>query len=393
MLPRNSASFILLIASLVTSQPSVEKFSVPETILSLATRINAASDNTGNYVFSPLGISTALNLLLLGAEGDTKQQLRSFLKYRPEVPDNRVHDVFSNILNKLNEGQDEVEIKIANGVITQRGLGLESNYVESSKKYKTETGTLDFKNAPETALNTINNWVAEKTSNKITQLLAQPPPSGTKMIILNAIYFKGQWENPFPVEQTRTDAFSAPDGPTSAEYMVNVLTVPYAESTELDCKAIVLPYKGLQYGMLFLLPNGDDPQAVQKLEAKLSVQSINQLMEEDMKFRSTTVRIPKFKIRQSFSVRPTLQRAGAGGIFGTGANLSRITRDPVVVDDILHQAFIEVTEDGTEAAAATGITLSRDAPSKNFIANKPFAFIIRHNRLDLSLFHGRVVKP
>lgn len=269
-------------------------------------------------------------------------------------------------------------------------------YEASVKEYfKASPITLDFAKGEE-ARNVINSWVEEKTRDKIKELI----PTGsitdlTRLILVNAVYFKGNWKDMFRVEDTKKEDFTMLDGTKAkVDMMTRKGKYNFAVSNDLRCTILMMPYKGDRLSMLIYLSN--DPAEFNKLEAKFtSLDPANfQVME-----REFIVALPKFKMETTHEdLVSNLKELGLIDIFDPAkADLSGISGSKDLhVSDIVQKAFIEVNEEGSEAAAATAMVmkaLMMPAPPKKFYCNRPFLFAIRDNQTGMMLFAGRVVNP
>jgi len=216
------------------------------------------------------------------------------------------------------------------------------------------------------------------------------------MVVANAVYFNANWADPFSPEETRMVDFNvSPNEKLSVATMHQHVEVAYVESAELNCKMIGMPYKGEDLGMFILLPTEKEGiQSLNKLEAQLTVDILEQLFSR-MEPKTVSLQLPKFRIQQKLQLKNALRGLGVIDLFSpSSADLSRMTsKSGVALDNIIHQTFIEVTESGTEAAAATVLNLSRDGPSKSFAATQPFIFLIRDIPSKAIFFFGRVIRP
>jgi serpin B len=261
--------------------------------------------------------------------------------------------------------------------------------------YHTSITSVDYGD-PAAACKTINDWVAAKTNGKITDLLSPAAVMGAKLTLVNAIYFKGNWINPFKTNATENAPFRTPAQETvTAPLMQQTSRFGYAEFPDLQ--VLELPYIGRDVSMVVLLPR--DPDGLGTLEKKLTPQTLGtwtaNLPEQQVK-----VFLPKFKSTTEFSLKDTLVAMGMSDAFSLKADFSGMDgRTDLYISGVVHKAFVDVNETGTEAAAATGITMMRSAlqrpsqPPPVFRADHPFVFLIRDNHSGSILFLGRVTNP
>lgn len=242
---------------------------------------------------------------------------------------------------------------------------------------------------------TINRWVEEKTENKIVDLIGPGVLDPlTRLVLTNAIYFKGQWDQPFNPEQTREGPFYLSDGKQAAvPFMRQIERFKYGETS--NAQVLELPYSGNELAMTILLPKPDS--SVSKLEAAMEEDGVESILEALWPTR-VDVRIPRFKFDAELSLGGCLQQLGVTDAFNdSAADFSGMSDTFLYITHVLHKAFIEVNEEGTEAAAATGIVVGVtsvpvDSP-KVFIANRPFMFLIRDLGTGSILFMGRMTDP
>jgi len=349
----------------------------------------------GNLCFSPYSISTALAMTYAGARGETGNQMAKALHFT--LPQDTLHPAFAELETNLGEAQQKgsVELLVANSLWPQKGLSLRKGFLESMEaNYKTPVTALDYHQTEE-ARQTINRWVADKTRNKIKDLI----PAGvldptTVLVLANAIYFKGAWLNPFDKNLTRDGPFHLTAAKTITTPMMKHwrLKCGYYEDTEVQ--VLDIPYVGRQISMLVILPRQVD--GIARLERDLGDSKLRQWANQrgaGDAGRDVEVTFPKFRITSFFSLEEALKALGMVNAFGPGADFSGMfgTRGAWIYA-VLHKAFVEVNEEGTEAAAATGVAMTVSAVPR-FSADNPFLFLIRDRRTGSVLFMGRVLDP
>jgi serpin B len=353
----------------------------------------------GNIFFSPYSISTALAMTYGGARGNTAKQMADVLHFPQDHQE--LHPAFAQLEALLNAVQEKGDIRLhaANSLWPQKDYPFLKEYITLVKKYYGVTVTpVDFVAAADKAAQQINQWVEEKTNNKIKDLI-QPGllDALTRLVLANAIYFKGNWASQFDENRTKDDTFYLQTGGTvQAPLMAQKQKFKYAEFESLQ--VLELPYVGDSLSMLVLLPG--EKNGLPGLEKSLTTDNLKRwtsgLSEVEVK-----VFLPRFKMTSLFSLERTLAAMGMPDAFDrTKANFSGMDghRNWLYIGAVVHKAFVDVNEEGTEAAAATAVvmrvTMARQ-PLRPvvFRADHPFIFLIRENTTGSILFLGRVMDP
>lgn len=352
----------------------------------------AQADND-NVFFSPISISMALGMTYAGADGETKKQISEVLNFPYNDKDfhAQMGQLQSNLLDKQSEG---VDIALANQLWAENSYRFKCRYQRTTQKlYNSPVKRLDFSGNPNASRIEINQWVEELTRDRIKDLLPDGSISSlTKMVLTNAIYFKGQWDKKFETENTRDDIFTTLEGKQVKTPMMNAkekFNVYQGDGISL----LELPYQGNDFSMLVLLPNED--RSIGEIERGLSVDNLNEYISK-LSEKEVQLMFPKFKFDAEYQLKPVLSDMGMPIAFSNAANLSRMSRsNDLKIDEVFHKAFVEVSEEGTEAAAATAvvIVLKSITMPVEFFANRPFIFIIRENKDGNILFMGRVTNP
>ncbi|CAC5395118.1 Serpin B6,Leukocyte elastase inhibitor [Mytilus coruscus] len=371
-------------------EKSVLEFSLP---------LYQALDKEGNVFMSPYSVSAALMLLLLGTDGDTKTELETALNLQGQTGSS-AHEGYNSLQNKLcSKSENGVLVAIANRLFSKLGVDLKTNFTDAALKYYgSEVQLMDFENKAEEARIQINSWIEKQTRDKIKDLLTPNLlTKDTMMVLTNAIYFKGDWELKFDEGNTSRQPFHVSDeNVIEVDMMFGKKKVMSGEFDELDCKCLQLPYKGNTLSMLIILPN--KKMGLTVLESNLTVSTLQKAIDSTYK-QETNISIPKFKIEATFDLTKVLPELGITKIFDTKADFGGIYQDggkDVYVSDAIHKAFVEVNEEGTEAAAATALVMTRmmmPLPPFEFKADHPFLFLIRENESGTILFMGRYSKP
>ncbi len=349
----------------------------------------------GNLFFSPTSISTALAMTYAGAEGETEEEMAKTLSFT--LPKSEVHSAFASMMATWNAPKkDAYEVRIANRLWGQTGYGFLPKYLAITRKdYGAELAQVDFINAAEQARNQINAWVEKQTNDKITDLISPGAVNSlTRLVLTNAIYFKGKWKHEFDKKATKVAPFTVSvKEKADVSLMFQKERFKYGETAELQL--LELPYKGDDLSMLVLLPKKAD--GLSSIEDKLNRDNLDE-WSKGMRKQEVQAYIPHFKLTEEFQLNSMLSALGMPSAFDPGkANFSGMNgKRDLYISAALHKAFVDVNEEGTEAAAATGFvvgTYSLPRKPKVFRADHPFVFMIRDDLTGSILFLGRVVNP
>jgi serpin B len=366
-------------------------------------------ENQGNLFFSPYSISTALAMTYAGARGQTETQMAKVLHFptlagekvppEPVMQEGQFHSAFGEVVKDLNQRAKKggYELAVANALWGQKGYKLLDDFL---KLIETEYGgrltEVDFVTATESARKTINTWVEEKTKDKIKELLKPGVLDAmTRLVLTNAIYFKGNWARQFKKDRTKQSPFTLASGEKVDAPMMNQ-TGEFRYMEAEDFQALELPYVDNELSMIILLPR--DTDGLPKFEKTLNLEDFSQWLDR-LHRREVIVSVPKFKMTSQFSLASVLTSMGMADAFSArAADFSGITgsRD-LFISAVIHKAYVDVNEEGTEAAAATGVTmrLTSVGPTQTpvFRADHPFLFLIRDNHSGSILFIGRLMNP
>jgi serpin B len=364
----------------------------------------------GNLFFSPYSISTALAMVYAGASNETESQMAGVLHF--PVSENRRTDssskplpdrqqfalAFGKIIQDLNNrGQKGAyTLTVANALWGQKDYGFLEKFLELIEtSYDGRLNEVDFVSAAETARRTINAWVEKKTNGKIKNLISQGVlDSMTRLVLTNAIYFKGNWARQFKENRTKDAPFTLDDGKKIDVSMMNQKAeFGYMETDTFQ--GLELPYVDDELSMIILLPKKFD--ALDEFEKTLTLDNLTQWLSKIHK-REVVVFVPKFKMTSRFGLASVLKSMGMKDAFSSDADFSGINgKRDLFISAVIHKAFVEVNEEGTEAAAATGVVMRLTsvgpAPIPVFRADHPFLFLIRDNLTGSILFIGRVANP
>ncbi len=352
----------------------------------------------GNLFFSPYSISTALAMTYAGARENTEMQMAHTLHF--PLDQKRLHSVFASLEAELNGVREKgsVQLNVANALWPQQGYAFLREFLALTKKhYGVLITPVDYGDA-ETARGKINAWVEGKTAHKIKDLIKPGILTAlTRLVLVNAIYFKGDWANQFDATRTQHAPFwVTPTDELQTPMMTQEQNLGYAESDGLQI--LELPYVGSDLSMIVLLPGEIDGLA--ELENRLTVENLekwtNHLWE-----RQVLVFLPRFRTSSQFRLESTLMQMGMTDAFDSEANFSGMDgvdgrEQGLYIAAVIHQAFVDVNEEGSEAAAATAVLMAAkgiSSPPPIFRADHPFTFLIRDKRTGSILFLGRVVNP
>ena len=339
------------------------------------------SNSSGNFFFSPLSIISAFGMAYAGASGSTAREIESSLEINQGI-----HESLGGLLRDL-DGSGYVSS--ANRVWLKNGLSLRKSYKDIlSLNYKAGAGRLDFKGKTEESRKEINRWISRKTNGRINDLLQTLDPE-TRMIITNAIYFNAEWRRKFPKSATENEKFCiSGDNYTEVPMMKQRDDFRYCEADGV--KVVALPYEGYRLTMIAVLPPKDNPELLKNIDADTFSKWLDAMETYDV-----DLWLPKFKTEKRYELKNVFEALGIKQAFTNNADFSGMTSDePLRVDAVIHQTFINVDEERTEAAAATAIPMMTGTampmrkPFAEFHADRPFMYFIRDNESGTILFMG-----
>ncbi|XP_034027565.1 leukocyte elastase inhibitor-like isoform X2 [Thalassophryne amazonica] len=384
-------------------------------------------ERKGNIFYSSFSISSALAMTLLGTRGNTAAQISEVLHFNfaeglemqtqrqsiCQIPcctprQNKADDIhveFNKLLRELNKAGVPYELSVANRLFGELSFQFKKEYIQNTEKYyDASLEPMDFKNNSEAARVHINNWVEEKTKDKIKDLLPKDAvKDNTKLVLVNAIYFKGNWDKQFDKDKTSDAMFKLSKNESKPVKMMSQKgSFPFSFIEEINCQILEVPYKEKDLSMIIFLPMDieDDTTGLEKLERELTyktfVEWTSRLSDENT-VDEVFVELPRFKMEMKYGLKNVLISMGMTDAFDASksdfSGMSPI--DGLMVSKVIHQAFVEVSEEGTEAAAATGVVVVERTLliPKYFRADHPFLFFIRHNSTKNILFLGRFSTP
>lgn len=348
-----------------------------------------------NIFFSPYSISIALTMTYEGARGKTAEEMQAVL-HIPEDADVRRPN-FARLINEINKKDKMYKLSTANALWAQKDYKFLEEYTNTVERYYGgKLNNLDFVAETEKSRRIINAWVEEQTNDKIKDLIPQGALDPyTRLVLTNAIYFKGTWVKQFNEKDTREEDFRIGSGQTVKVQMMRLTgedaKFNYAETDEIQI--LEMDYDGENLSMLILLPKGN---TLDDLEEGISPDKLSgwrKMLNE----RRVDVYLPKFEFETKYFLVKTLKKMGMPTAFTSSADFSGIDgTTSFFINNVIHQAFVEVNEEGTEAAAATGIVVGITSVGPRipvFRADHPFIFIIQQNDTGNILFFGRVSDP
>jgi serpin B len=351
-----------------------------------------------NIIYSPFSISTALAMVYAGARNETADQMRMVLNFQPGE---KFNFEYKNLLETLSDSsQNHIKLNIANGIWAQENFNFYDSYLDLVKtKYYSELKKVDFidQAARESATVDINNWIEDKTNGKIKDVLNRNSlDSFTRMVLVNAIYFYGDWAQPFQKEFTHPQNFFLSEkSSVNVPFLSRLGRYNYYEDSIF--KAIEIPYKENKVSMLIFLPKDRNGIAAfdTLFDYRYYLKVINNLKSDEV-----SLVFPKFTTTYREELEDILPKMGMPLAFSPlEADFSGMCdiREQLYIKKVIHQAFIKVTEEGTEAAAATVVIMragsARIIDIKHFIADHPFIFLIKDNTTGSILFFGKLMNP
>jgi serpin B len=353
------------------------------------------TEDAAETVFSPVSVAAALQMALCGARGQTAAELASALHEAPDAAAEGLRAISAAVRDVAADGS--VTLRAPSIVWVQSGLPLQSAFTSQlAEAGAADIGRVGFATAPEAARAEINGAIAEQTEGKITGLLpARAVSAATRLVLTSAIYLKAGWADPFPGAATR-DAPFYPDGPDGPG-----LTVPMMRCTAARAyrhgdgyQAVMLPYRGGQLAMAVVLPDGP----LDTLRPAIAAGGLRGALAGTSRYQ-VTLAMPRFRVEAAFDLVPVLRRLGVTEAFTRQADFSGITEaERLLIGTVAHKAYVDVDEQGTEAAAATAITFRptavfRAPPPVTMTVDRPFLFAIIHTPTGLPLFAGQVRSP
>ncbi|KAM4706952.1 leukocyte elastase inhibitor-like [Discoglossus pictus] len=369
-----------------------------------------------NIFFSPWSISSALAMVYLGAKGNTGLQMAQVLHFGKSGgakgcktkttcggKSDNVHSVFQELLSIVNQPSSRYLLKTANKLYNEKSFNVLKEYLQQVQTfYHAEIQAVDFVREAEEARKTINSWVETHTEGKIKDLLSQGSvDSQTILVLVNAVYFKGNWNNKFLEENTEEKPFrmsKTKSKPVRMMFQRNKFNTHYIE--DLETWVLELPYIQNELSMIILLPDDikDDTTGLEQLEKEINYKKLQEWTREDaMEITDVALDFPKIQLEESYDLKSTLTSMGLQDLFSpVKADLRGMAdTNKLFLSQVFHKSFLEINEAGTEAASATAAVIAvKSSPiSVRFEADHPFIFFIRHNKTKSILFYGKFCLP
>ena len=353
---------------------------------------------SSNIIISPVSIHFALSLLYHGAGGATKKQLSQFMKF-DDLNEDNLKSAAQGLLRSYGTKRTELNetIELANALFADEKLEINRDFEETLETFLfSGVKNVDF-SSPEEAAQRINNWVENRTHNLITDFLSADALSDeSRLMLLNAIYFKADWKNNFDQAESYQGSFNIGQNMKRRVDMISQEnSFKYTNNHEkLDSQIVSIPYQDESFSMLLFLPNQEGPEAIYNLSENLSQMDFNSLLRE-MEANSLRLSLPKFKLGYKTELKSTLRQQGLENIFES-ADFSGISDERLEVSDVVHETRIEVNEEGSEAAGVTGILLDLRGgltETPEMTLNRPFIFVIQDQENNIPLFIGKIASP
>jgi serine protease inhibitor len=347
------------------------------------------TNNKENVIISPLSLSTILALTQNGAVGSTKEEMLKALELQG-LDDSTINESYRNIIAHFNSLKG-IETKIGDSIWIRKNADVKKELISVGKNYyEAEINEVDF--TKKNTVDAVNKWVSGRTAGKINKMM-DSFEDDTYMTLINTVYFKGKWNNPFTERSTSKQKFTSSDGSTKdVDMMKETMGIDYMKNTNFQ--AVRIPYEDQNFGMYVFLPNKDS--SVDKLMNEMTMENWNMWINEFKKTQAQ-VSLPKFKIEFEEELNSMLKGFGMKDAFNGNANFSNITdKTDLYIDLVKQKSYIDVNEAGTEAASATAVvmkTVSAPLDPTQFTVDRPFLYAIADKKTGLIIFMGKVEKP
>ncbi|XP_054840050.1 serpin I2 [Eublepharis macularius] len=358
-------------------------------------RVLHLSQKSENILYSPLGAASALGMVHLGTKGKARNEISQLLNLQSDA-----REAFAPLqtLFSVTSKRKEFTFNLANALYLQEGFVVKEQYLHSNKEFfQTAVKLVNFQDTKASA-EAISTWVENKTDGQIKNLVSSEDLGPlTRLLLVNAIYFKGNWEQVFKAESTSLMDFTKSDGSVTSVPMMHLqlrTKLGHFSDHKVNYQVLELPYKGSEFSLVLILPAEDVP--IGEVENLITAELIKDWfakMEED---DEVEISLPRFKIEQKLDLKETLQALNVIEIFNNGCDLSGLTDSADVhISQAIQKVCIEVNEDGSEAAASTGMHVAAimSMARNQFVANRPFLFILKHNSTGSIIFMGKLASP
>ncbi|WP_299826176.1 serpin family protein [uncultured Pontibacter sp.] len=371
---------------------SVQEQSTVESSNDFAFRAFASlseEERADNVFISPLSISMALGMTYNGADGATKEAMRKTLGFELSS-DEDINKSFKSLWDLLKGADKKVMFTAANSLWHSKDFKLQAPFIETNKTYFDATVQgLDF--ASPAAKDQMNNWVKSKTNGKIEKIVEEVRREHV-LFLINAIYFKGTWTYPFDKKLTKPGAFRKEDGTTITHDFMTMKNGKYLYFQDQSKQVIDLPYGNQQYSMTLVMPKGD--KQVQDVVQELNAANLNSWL-SGADTSQLELHMPKFKLEYGKELKDLLKQLGMEVAFSPQADFSRMLEGQagLAISEVKHKTFVEVNEEGTEAAAATSVGMVLTSLPPSIRVDRPFVFLIREKSSNAILFIGKLMQP
>ncbi len=347
-------------------------------------------EKDSNVFISPLSVSMALTMVLNGAESRTAEAMASTLEFAGLSRD-RINESYQKLNEQLTTIDTAVVFEIANSIWYRKEIAVEQTFLNLNQAFF--DARISAVNFDDTTVDTINAWVSNNTNGKIPIIVEKPISPNLVMILINAVYFHGNWRNQFDEKSTGDDEFTLLDGSkTSCKMMSQEKRFRYFENDSFQ--AVDLPYGDGAFSMIVFLPKPG--VHVDNLIGRFDKDSLGELL-GNLVMSNGTIYLPKFKLEYESDLSSILASLGMDIAFSADADFSGINKEGLIfISFVKHKTFIEVDEKGTEAAAVTIVGMVTSVrPTESFVmrVDRPFLLLIRENHSQTILFMGRIVEP
>lgn len=389
---KNTIVFLFILVSFYTNGQS--NINIIESNNRVAFDVyNQINVSDKNLVFSPASITSAVAMTTIGAKGNTFEEISNtfyFTKNKTELGER-----YLNTFGDYNLKSKSIKLYNANSLWIEKSLHLNKSFTDENKKYfNSSLHNIDFLTNPEESRNEINNWVLKNTNNRIKDLLKPSViDESTRLVLVNALYFKGAWSEPFKRSQNTKDQFQiAKKDFITTTFMNKIVDAWYYSDKCIE--VIDIPYEDQEYSLMIVIPKSY--QKLKRVEKLINYDFYTYYIEQK-EMKKIDLSVPKFNIESEFDLNSTLQKLGMKEAFTGNADFSAITnQEKLYISNVIHKANISVDEDGTEAAAATAVTMRKTSIShfsEKVKVDKPFIFILRNNTNNLIYFMGKITNP
>jgi serine protease inhibitor len=351
------------------------------------------SNGDGNSFLSPTSLFMALSMVYNGTDGITKEEIARVL-HAEGIDVIELNKANASLMSKLHSNSKQIQLKVANSIWLNEDYHFQTNFAEDNRDYfNAKIQEVDISDSQSTKM--INDWVEKSTNNKITDMVESPLDPNLVALLLNAIYFKGKWTHEFDKKQTENRTFYMKDGSTK-EVPLMMLNEKLAYWENENFQAVSLPYGEEEMSMKVFLPK--ENLSLDKFQTMLTLDNWEKWNSEFQE-KEGKVMLPRFKLEYEFLLNDTLKELGMTTAFDTGANFSRMIEEneALSISRVKQKTFIEVNEEGTEAAAATSVEIVKKSASLDkpfhMEINRPFFIVITDNETGTILFLGSISNP